>query len=175
MITIILPSHTLQVSFEHLIAVRERLEDKTLMQLRYLCMPTFRFFALFCCYVCGDVVEAKKWFQELRIKIESVQRISVTVIRKLRNRYTNTADRAVTCSSLPVITKVKILVLSAAGVGVVRAFAWRVNGRMLHCRFHAVYCVCCISDVDRLCGLVVGVSGYRYRGPGFDPRRYQIF
>ena len=28
---------------------------------------------------------------------------------------------------------------------------------------------------DRLCGLVVGVSGYRYRGPGFDPRRYQIF
>jgi len=33
-----------------------------------------------------------------------------------------------------------------------------------------VVCVC-----DRLCGLVVRVSGYRYRGPGFDPRRYQIF
>ena len=30
-------------------------------------------------------------------------------------------------------------------------------------------------DSDRLCGLVVRVSGYRYRGPGFDPRRYQIF
>ena len=29
--------------------------------------------------------------------------------------------------------------------------------------------------MDRLCGLVVSVSGYRYRGPGFDPRRYQIF
>jgi hypothetical protein len=28
---------------------------------------------------------------------------------------------------------------------------------------------------DRLCGLVVRVSGYRYRGLGFDPRRYQIF
>jgi len=28
---------------------------------------------------------------------------------------------------------------------------------------------------DRLCGLVVRVSGYRYRGSGFDPRRYQIF
>ena len=28
---------------------------------------------------------------------------------------------------------------------------------------------------DRLCGLVVRVSGYRYRGPAFDPRRYQIF
>ena len=26
-----------------------------------------------------------------------------------------------------------------------------------------------------ICGLVVRVSGYRYRGPGFDPRRYQIF
>ena len=31
------------------------------------------------------------------------------------------------------------------------------------------------SPVDRLCGLVVRVSGYRYRGPRFDPRRYQIF
>ena len=29
--------------------------------------------------------------------------------------------------------------------------------------------------LDHLCGLVVRVSGYRYRGPGFDPRRYQIF
>ena len=28
---------------------------------------------------------------------------------------------------------------------------------------------------DRLCGLVVRVSGYRYRGSGFDSRRYQIF
>jgi hypothetical protein len=29
-----------------------------------------------------------------------------------------------------------------------------------------------IQNVDRLCGLVVRVSGYRYR---FDSRRYQIF
>ena len=28
---------------------------------------------------------------------------------------------------------------------------------------------------DRLCGLVVRVSGYRYRGLGFVSRRYQIF
>jgi hypothetical protein len=28
---------------------------------------------------------------------------------------------------------------------------------------------------DRLCGLVVRVPGYRYRGPGFDSRRCQIF
>ena len=31
------------------------------------------------------------------------------------------------------------------------------------------------GDNDRLCGLVVRVSGYRYRGLGFDSRRYQIF
>jgi hypothetical protein len=28
---------------------------------------------------------------------------------------------------------------------------------------------------DRLYGLVVRVSGYRFRGLGFGPRRYQIF
>ena len=28
---------------------------------------------------------------------------------------------------------------------------------------------------DRLCGLVVRVSGYRYRGLGFDSQSYQIF
>jgi hypothetical protein len=28
---------------------------------------------------------------------------------------------------------------------------------------------------DRLCGIVVGVSGYRSRGPVFDFWRYQIF
>ena len=36
--------------------------------------------------------------------------------------------------------------------------------------------IACYSPVfDRLCGLVVRVSGYRYRGLGFDSRRYQIF
>ena len=29
--------------------------------------------------------------------------------------------------------------------------------------------------MDRLCGLVVRVSGHRYRGLVFDSRRYQIF
>ena len=32
-----------------------------------------------------------------------------------------------------------------------------------------------LEDADRLCGLVVRVSGYRYTGLGFDSRRYQIF
>jgi hypothetical protein len=31
------------------------------------------------------------------------------------------------------------------------------------------------TKCDRLCGLVVRVSGYRFRGPGFDFRRLQIF
>jgi hypothetical protein len=29
--------------------------------------------------------------------------------------------------------------------------------------------------MDRLCGLVVRVPGYRSRGPVFDSRHYQIF
>jgi hypothetical protein len=33
----------------------------------------------------------------------------------------------------------------------------------------------CFITYDRLCGLVVRVSGYRYRGPGFDSQRSQIF
>jgi len=37
---------------------------------------------------------------------------------------------------------------------------------------HFMYC---ISWYDRLCGLVVRVSGYTYRGLGFDSRLYQIF
>ena len=32
-----------------------------------------------------------------------------------------------------------------------------------------------IFNCCRLCGPVVRVSGYRYRGLGFDSRRYQIF
>ena len=32
-----------------------------------------------------------------------------------------------------------------------------------------------IIIIDRLCGLEVRVSGYRYRGLGFDSRRYQTF
>jgi hypothetical protein len=38
----------------------------------------------------------------------------------------------------------------------------------IYCMFIYIYC-------DRLCGLVVRVSGYRYIDPEFDSRRYQIF
>jgi hypothetical protein len=32
-----------------------------------------------------------------------------------------------------------------------------------------------VVRTDYLCGLVVRVSGYRSRGPGFDSQHYQIF
>ena len=48
---------------------------------------------------------------------------------------------------------------------------YRKGGESLWERFIGVV----DDERDRLCGLVVRVSGYRYRGPGFDPRRYQIF
>ena len=38
-------------------------------------------------------------------------------------------------------------------------------------KFFNVLC----AKIERLCGVVVRVSGYRYRGLGFDSRRYQIF
>ena len=45
--------------------------------------------------------------------------------------------------------------------------------------FKQTDCVSFLTDIykkkDRLCGLVVRVSGYRYRGLGFDSPRYQIF
>ena len=39
--------------------------------------------------------------------------------------------------------------------------------------FRTIYFWRLCSYADRLCGLVVRVSGYRYRGLGFDSRRYQ--
>ena len=49
-----------------------------------------------------------------------------------------------------------------------------------YCFFLILLLLLCISVYmvvyfDRLCGLVVRISGYRYRGLGFDSRRYQIF
>jgi len=51
------------------------------------------------------------------------------------------------------------------------SFSWRFSSRILS----SIIFVTNVTVNDRLCGLVVRVSGYRYRGPGFDPRRYQIF
>jgi len=46
--------------------------------------------------------------------------------------------------------------------------------RMHICTCAYIY-ICLYVCKNRLCGLVVRVSGYRFRGPGFDPRYYQIF
>jgi len=55
----------------------------------------------------------------------------------------------------------------------------RHAGQMCSTRTNATHLIPIFEELyelgDRLCGLVVRVSGYRYRGPGFDPRRYQIF
>ena len=45
-----------------------------------------------------------------------------------------------------------------------------VRVSILHLKFKILF-----PCLDRLCGLVVRVSGYRYRGLGFDSRRYPIF
>jgi hypothetical protein len=42
-------------------------------------------------------------------------------------------------------------------------------------RYNNYLVFCLYWTYDRLCGLVVRVSGYRSWGPGFDIRRYQIF
>ena len=57
--------------------------------------------------------------------------------------------------------------------GTVRLVAQRLNHYATQSHIHThthkyIY-------IDRLCGLVVRVSGYRYRGLGFDSRHYQIF
>ena len=41
--------------------------------------------------------------------------------------------------------------------------------------YFSIHFYLCSFNYGRLCGLVVRVSGYRYRGLGFDSRRYQIF
>ena len=45
----------------------------------------------------------------------------------------------------------------------------------LHGQFRGASYLYLYRCADRLCGLVVRVSGYRYTGLGFDSRRYQIF
>jgi hypothetical protein len=42
-------------------------------------------------------------------------------------------------------------------------------------KINTVICIGYISDMGRLCGLMVRVPGYRSRDPRFDSRHYQIF
>ena len=46
---------------------------------------------------------------------------------------------------------------------------------ILYLSIYRLYICKSIVKANRLCGLVVRVSGYRYRGLGFDSRHYQIF
>ena len=50
-----------------------------------------------------------------------------------------------------------------------------LSPNQLPTKFVYVFCVSYVHYMDCLCGLVVRVSGYSYRGLGFDSRRYQIF
>ena len=51
----------------------------------------------------------------------------------------------------------------------------KVQWRSKHNKIYWLGYSCGVNKTDCLCGLVVRVSGYRYRGLGFDSRRYQIF
>ena len=44
---------------------------------------------------------------------------------------------------------------------------------VIYCEAFYLHVVSSLSD--RLCVLVIRISGYRYRGLGIDSRRYQIF
>jgi hypothetical protein len=57
----------------------------------------------------------------------------------------------------------------------VLAVAQLTGGRLSECYVRISLFAISLPHTDRLCGLVVRVSGYRYRGLGFDSRRYQIF
>ena len=49
------------------------------------------------------------------------------------------------------------------------------NFELFPCEIRRIQFISVILVHREVRGLVVRVSGYRYRGPGFDPRRYQIF
>jgi hypothetical protein len=50
------------------------------------------------------------------------------------------------------------------------------HGENIDCHRNNLHQILLVGQIgDRLCGLVVRVSGYRSRGPGFDSRPYQIF
>jgi hypothetical protein len=51
-------------------------------------------------------------------------------------------------------------------------FVRRINEKG---KFYSILKYRMYTQTDRLCGLVVRVPGCLHRGPGFDPRCYQIF
>ena len=59
---------------------------------------------------------------------------------------------------------------------IVRTWNVRLLGCTSTCHLFSVFNLAVVDSLsDRLCGLVVRVSGYRYRGLRFNSRRYHIF
>jgi hypothetical protein len=54
--------------------------------------------------------------------------------------------------------------------------SWLIFVELVLMSLHVSYFLYLLTTLpDRLCGLVVRVPGYRFRGPEFDSRRYHIF
>ena len=81
----------------------------------------------------------------------------------------------VSASSDHVTLKMKAIHSVESSVALCKS-TWRKNAEDWNLyKICVCVCVCVCVCADRLCGLVVRVSGYRYRGPGFDSRHCQIF
>ena len=103
-------------------------------------------------------------------------RLAIWSVRNMRHIWQRTKSFA-----LKIHTKIQLMhhlstsVLSKPGTQVscdgITSPSFIVKSRT----FYQIIIIIIIIIVDRLCGLVVRVSGYRYRGLGFDSRRYQIF
>jgi hypothetical protein len=58
---------------------------------------------------------------------------------------------------------------------VVAVPGYRMEMYCASCKLRTEFINVMKKNVDSLCGLVVGVSGYRSRGLGFDSQHYHIF
>ena len=73
------------------------------------------------------------------------------------------------------VTLCLLLFLPPAACGLCQTFMSNSTEHRVSYGCHYLHLCQLDGKVDHLCGLVVRVSGYRYRGLGFDSQRYQIF